>query len=203
MGMRPAHGTITLGGVDISGWSTLRRRESGIGYVPEDRHRQGLLLEASLWENRVLGHQTRRPARKGIWIDRRAARADTERIVKEYDVRTPSVETLALALSGGNQQKLIVGREMSGEPSFLIAAHPTRGVDVGAQAAIWDHLRNARAAGLAVLLISADLDELIGLSDTIQVILRGRLVAELDPSDVTPERLGGYMTGAIAGTEET
>jgi simple sugar transport system ATP-binding protein len=92
---------------------------------------------------------------------------------------------------------------MSGDPVFLIAAHPTRGVDVGAQAAIWDHLRNARAAGLAVLLISADLDELIGLSDTIQVIYRGRLVAALDPSDITPERLGGYMTGAIAGTEET
>jgi simple sugar transport system ATP-binding protein len=203
MGMRPTHGSITLDSVDISDWSTLRRRESGIGYIPEDRHRQGLLLEASLWENRVLGHQTRPPARSGIWVNRRASKADTARIVKDYDVRTPGVDTLALALSGGNQQKLIVGREMSGEPKFLIAAHPTRGVDVGAQAAIWDHLRDARAAGLAVLLISADLDELIGLSDTIHVILRGRLVAELDPSDVTPERLGGYMTGAIAGTEET
>ncbi|MEV4161115.1 ABC transporter ATP-binding protein [Nonomuraea dietziae] len=200
MGMRQAHGRITLGAEDISAWTTLRRREAGIGYIPEDRHRQGLLLEASLWENRVLGHQTRKPARKGIWIDRKASKADTERIVKDYDVRTPSVETLALALSGGNQQKLIVGREMSGEPSFLIAAHPTRGVDVGAQAAIWDHLRQARAAGLAVLLISADLDELIGLSDTVQVIFRGRLVAELDPADITPEQLGGYMTGAI--TEE-
>jgi simple sugar transport system ATP-binding protein len=203
MGIRPAQGRIELAGQDITTWSTLKRRESGIGYIPEDRHRQGLLLEASLWENRVLGHQTRKPARSGIWINRRASKADTERIVKEYDVRTPSVETLALALSGGNQQKLIVGREMSGDPVFLIAAHPTRGVDVGAQAAIWDHLRNARAAGLAVLLISADLDELIGLSDTIQVIYRGRLVAALDPSDITPERLGGYMTGAIAGTEET
>ncbi|AQZ66751.1 ABC transporter ATP-binding protein [[Actinomadura] parvosata subsp. kistnae] len=203
MGIRPAQGRIELTGQDITTWSTLKRRESGIGYIPEDRHRQGLLLEASLWENRVLGHQTRKPARSGIWIDRRASKADTERIVRDYDVRTPSVDTLALALSGGNQQKLIVGREMSGEPAFLIAAHPTRGVDVGAQAAIWDHLRNARAAGLAVLLISADLDELIGLSDTIQVIYRGRLVAALDPSDITPERLGGYMTGAIAGTEET
>ncbi|GAA2391419.1 ABC transporter ATP-binding protein [Nonomuraea africana] len=200
MGMRQAHGRITLGAEDISEWTTLRRREAGIGYIPEDRHRQGLLLEASLWENRVLGHQTRKPARKGIWIDRKASKADTERIVKDYDVRTPSVETLALALSGGNQQKLIVGREMSGEPSFLIAAHPTRGVDVGAQAAIWDHLREARAAGLAVLLISADLDELIGLSDTLYVIFRGRLVSKLDPAHVSPEQLGGYMTGAI--TEE-
>jgi simple sugar transport system ATP-binding protein len=203
MGMRSAHGAIALDGADISDWSTLKRRESGIGYIPEDRHRQGLLLEASLWENRVLGHQTRPPARSGIWVNRGAARADTERIVKDYDVRTPGVDTLALALSGGNQQKLIVGREMSGEPKFLIAAHPTRGVDVGAQAAIWDHLRHARAAGLAVLLISADLDELIGLSDTLRVIYRGRLVATLDPSDVTPEQLGGYMTGAITGTEET
>ncbi|NRQ32271.1 ABC transporter ATP-binding protein [Nonomuraea sp. NN258] len=203
MGLRQAHGRILLDEQDISQWSTLKRRESGIGYVPEDRHRQGLLLEASLWENRVLGHQTRKPARSGIWVNRRASKADTERIIKDYDVRTPGVDTLALALSGGNQQKLIVGREMSGEPKFLIAAHPTRGVDVGAQAAIWDHLREARTAGLAVLLISADLDELIGLSDTLQVIYRGRLVAQLDPSDVTPERLGGYMTGAIAGNEET
>ncbi|SDK22529.1 simple sugar transport system ATP-binding protein [Nonomuraea maritima] len=208
MGIRPTHGAVTLNGRDISAWSTLQRRESGIGYIPEDRHRQGLLLEAPLWENRVLGHQTRKlvPGKadksRGLWVDRKAAKADTERIIRDYDVRTPGVDTLALALSGGNQQKLIVGREMSGEPSFLIAAHPTRGVDVGAQAAIWDHLRNARAAGLAVLLISADLDELIGLSDTIHVIYRGRLVAALDPSDVTPERLGGYMTGAIAGPEE-
>ncbi len=101
-------------------------------------------------------------------------------------------------MSGGNQQKLIIGREMSGAPKFLIAAHPTRGVDVGAQAAIWDHLRTARAAGLAVLLISADLDELIGLSDSLYVIYGGRMVARLDPNQVTPEELGGYMTGAIA-----
>ncbi|MFD2355752.1 ATP-binding cassette domain-containing protein [Nonomuraea ferruginea] len=202
MGIRQARGGLTLGAEDISAWPTLRRREAGIGYIPEDRHRQGLLLEASLWENRVLGHQTRPPARRGFWINRRASRADTQRIVEAYDVRTPGVDTLALALSGGNQQKLIVGREMSGEPKVLIAAHPTRGVDVGAQAAIWEHLRNARAAGLAVLLISADLGELIGLSDTLYVIYRGRLAARLDPSGVTPERLGGYMTGAITGTEE-
>ena len=93
-------------------------------------------------------------------------------------------------------QKLIVGREMSSEPSVLIASHPTRGVDVGAQAAIWDLLRDARAKGLAVLLISADLDELIGLSDTIKVMLRGKLVADADPATVTPEQLGSAMTGA-------
>ncbi|WP_433420159.1 ABC transporter ATP-binding protein [Microtetraspora malaysiensis] len=197
MGMRAINaGTVSLAGADITGWSTLKRREGGIGFIPEDRHRHGLLLEAPLWENRILGHQTREPNVKGIWIDRAGARKDTQRIVEEYDVRTPGIDVDAAALSGGNQQKLIVGREMSGEPALLIASHPTRGVDVGAQAAIWDHLRNARAAGLAVLLISADLDELIGLSDSLKVILRGRIVADVDPASVTPEQLGSAMTGA-------
>jgi simple sugar transport system ATP-binding protein len=144
----------------------------------------------------MLGHQTQPPNSKGALLDRKGAKRDTERIVAEYDVRTPSIDVLASALSGGNQQKLIVGREMSSDPSVLIASHPTRGVDVGAQAAIWDLLREARAKGLAVLLISADLDELIGLSDTIKVMLRGRLVADADPSTVTPEQLGSAMTGA-------
>jgi simple sugar transport system ATP-binding protein len=201
MGMRPlTTGSVRVGSADlareITAWSTRRRRESGIGYIPEDRHRHGLLLEAPLWENRILGHQTQSPNAKGPWIDRSGARADTDRIVADYDVRTPGIDVLASALSGGNQQKLIVGREMSGEPRVLIAAHPTRGVDVGAQAAIWDHIRRARHDGLAVLLISADLDELIGLSDRISVILRGRLVAEVDPRAVTPEALGSAMTGA-------
>lgn len=201
MGMRPSSGGVALGdgnggAEDISDWSTRRRREAGVGYIPEDRHRQGLLLEAPLWENRVLGHQTQPPNTRGMFLNRSGARADTRRIVDAYDVRTPGIDVNAGALSGGNQQKLIVGREMSGEPRVLIAAHPTRGVDVGAQAAIWDHLRAARADGLAVLLISADLDELIGMSDTLRVILRGRLVADVDPARVTPERLGSAMTGA-------
>jgi len=124
-----------------------------------------------------------------------AAKSDTERIIEEYDVRTPSISTHARALSGGNQQKLIVGREMSGDPVLLIASHPTRGVDIGAQAAIWEHIKRARREGLAVLLISADLDELIGLSDTIEVILRGELVGHFDPQQVTPQDLGSAMTG--------
>ncbi len=197
MGLRPAAtGRVVLSGRDLTSVDTRHRREAGIGFIPEDRQRQGLLLEAPLWENRILGHQTRRPNVNGPWIDRSGARADTERIVREYDVRTPGIDVAASALSGGNQQKLIVGREMSGDPVLLLAAHPTRGVDVGAQAAIWDALRDARAEGLAVLLISADLDELIGLSDTIEVILRGRLVGSADPRTVTPEELGSAMTGA-------
>jgi len=197
MGMRTgAVGVVRLRERDISALSTRRRREAGIGYVPEDRHRHGLLLESPLWENRILGHQTRPPMAKGPLLDKAAARADTERIIETYDVRTPGSDVLAGSLSGGNQQKLIVGREMSGEPVLLIAAHPTRGVDVGAQAAIWEQIKDARRAGLAVLLVSADLDELIGLSDRIEVVLRGRLVAEFDPGHVTPQQLGSAMTGA-------
>ena len=202
IGLRPdSTGRVVLAGRDITALDTRTRREAGVGVIPEDRQRQGLLLEAPLWENRILGHQTRPPNVSGVWINRDGARADTERIVREYDVRTPGIDVVASALSGGNQQKFIVGREMSGDPVLLLAAHPTRGVDVGAQAAIWDHLRAARAQGLAVLLVSADLDELIGLSDTIKVILRGRLVATADPRSVTPEELGSAMTGASAAAE--
>jgi simple sugar transport system ATP-binding protein len=201
MGMRPTmSGQVLLGGEDITEWSTAARRRAGIGYIPEDRQRHGLLLDFPLWENRILGHQDREPSVRGPWINKAGARKDSERIVEQYDVRTPSIDTTARALSGGNQQKFIVGREMSGDPVLLIASHPTRGVDVGAQAAIWDQIREARRRGLAVLLISADLDELIGLSDQIQVILRGRLVGEFDPDFVTPEQLGSAMTGA--GDEE-
>jgi simple sugar transport system ATP-binding protein len=195
----PDAGVITLDGTDISQAPTRRRREAGVGYIPEDRHRHGLLLEAPLWENRILGHVTERPNSRGGLLDIKGARTDTERIIAAYDVRTPGIDVTAASLSGGNQQKLIVGREMSHSPKLLIAAHPTRGVDVGAQAAIWDHIREARREGLAVLLISADLDELIGLSDTLRVMYRGRLVADADPATITPEELGSAMTGAATG----
>lgn len=197
MGMRnPSTGTVHLAETDISDWGTREIREAGVGFIPEDRQRHALLLEAPLWENRILGHQTEAPNVKGQLIDAAAAKADTERIVAEYDVRTPSIFVTAGSLSGGNQQKLIIGREMSHQPKVLIAAHPTRGVDVGAQSSIWDLIRVARREGLAVLLISADLEELIGLSDTIRVILRGKLSGGFDPDEVTAEDLGAAMTGA-------
>src|SRR3954470_4454496 len=196
MGMLPVEsGVIRLGSTALTRLATRRRREAGIGFIPEDRHRHGLLLDSPLWENRILGHQTRPPSVRGSWINRSGARRDATRIVDEYDVRTPGIDTAARALSGGNQQKFIVGREMAGDPVLLIASHPTRGVDVGAQAAIWGHIKRARRDGLAVLLISADLDELIGLSDRIEVILRGRIVGSFDPGSVTPQELGSAMTG--------
>jgi general nucleoside transport system ATP-binding protein len=194
--IHPSAGSVHLRDADITGWPTLRRREHGMAFIPEDRHRQALMLDAPLWENRLLGQQwSSRLFRRG-WLRRRRADQDTARIMAEYDVRAPGPDALASALSGGNQQKLVVGRELAAEPSVLVAAHPTRGVDVGAQAAIWDRLRRARSAGLATLLISADLEELVGLSDTLYVILCGRLVARLDPARVTLPELGAYMTGA-------
>lgn len=203
MGIRKAaRGQIRLDGRNLTRAGTLARREAGIGYIPEDRTRHGLLLTEPLWKNRILGYQTRRPTARGAFLDIAGARKDTQRIVEQFDVRTPGIEVAAASLSGGNQQKLVVGRELSGEPKLLIASHPTRGVDVGAQAAIWDHIRDARAAGLAVLLVSADLDELIGLSDSIKVMLRGKFVADADPATVTPEDLGSAMTGAGEVDEE-
>lgn len=197
MGLRPADaGSIRLGGQDITGWSTERRRRAGIGYIPEDRQELGLLLPSPLWENVMLGHQSEPPFVRGPWIDRARSQDRARRVVREFNVLTPSVDVASYALSGGNQQKLIVGREMTSAPKVLIAAHPTRGIDVGAQAAVWEAIKEARRSGLALLLVSADLEELIGLSDVLFVIFEGRLVARLDPNAVTPEELGSYMTGA-------
>jgi len=194
-------GHISLAGKRIETMKTRDRRDAGIGYIPEDRQKDGIVLTAPLWENVMLGHQDSKPFTVRGWIDRIAARKTTQQVITDYDVRTPSADVAALALSGGNQQKLIVGREMTAGPSVLIAAHPTRGVDVGAQSAIWDHIRNARTSGLAVLLISADLEELVALSDTLLVMLRGSIVATLDPRSVSIAELGAYMTGAAKAGE--
>jgi simple sugar transport system ATP-binding protein len=194
--LSPDSGTITLEGKPMAELSTRERRAEGLAYIAEDRQRDALLLGSPLWENVMLGYQASEEYSNGFWVDREAARAKTEQIIKDYDVRTPGPDTAAVALSGGNQQKLIVGREMTSNPDLLVAAHPTRGIDVGAQADIWENLRHARDSGLAVLLVSADLEELIGLSDTLLVMLRGEVVARLDPKTITKSELGQYMTGA-------
>ena len=185
---------------DITHSSTRERRELGIGYIPGDRQRQGLLLSAHLWENVLLGHETEHEYTNGpgdLFVAQDAVRAHAERIVEEFDVKTPDIDVSAEALSGGNQQKLIVGRELGSKPRLLVAVHPTAGIDVGAQAAVWNQLRAASSEGMAVVLVSADLDELIGLSNTLLVMFSGRVVATLHPDAVTPKVLGSYMTGAM------
>jgi general nucleoside transport system ATP-binding protein len=204
LGLRPvAAGSIEYNGQDITKWSTGERRAAGMGYVPEDRQRDGLVLTAPLWENSALGHQRSAPFSKGGWMKPSGAREFTQRVIDQFDVRTPGTDVAALALSGGNQQKLIIGREMLNNPKMLVAAHPTRGIDVGAQAAVWDAMRDAREKGLGVLLISADLEELIGLSDRLLVLFHGEIVAELNPQDVNAAELGSYMTGARTTADHT
>ncbi|HEX2783804.1 MAG TPA: ABC transporter ATP-binding protein [Ilumatobacteraceae bacterium] len=200
LGLRPiSRGTIELDGTDLTHLSVHHRHQLGISYIPFDRHREGLLLYSPLWENTMLGREETLGMSNGPFISGAGARRDCQQIVDRFSVRTPGIEVPAFALSGGNQQKLVVGRELSSETHVLIAAHPTRGVDVGAQAAIWDELRASRDKGVGVLLISADLEELIGLSDRIAVIFDGKITAVLDPATATPELLGSYMTGEMQG----
>ena len=189
-------GEIILGNTRINDLSTRDRRESGLSFIPEDRQSQGLLMDVSLSENVILGKQssTKYKSRYSN-IKFNEASKNSNTVIENFDVRTPGNSTLALALSGGNQQKFVVGREIENKPSLLIASQPTRGIDIGAQSLIWNKLRDARDDGLGVLLISADLDELIGLSDRIYVIYEGNFVKELDPENATPEILGSYMTG--------
>ncbi len=197
MGLRDYTGDIEFSGTNINELNVAHRRDLGIGLIPEDRQRQAMMMESPLWENRILGHQRGKPVMRGFVLDKKTTIADTRAIMAEFDVRAPGPTTLAAALSGGNQQKFIVGREMSKAPSLLVASHPTRGVDVGAQGAIWEELRRAREKGMAILLISADLEELIGMSDRLLVMLRGTITLEItDSTKTTPEQLGSAMTGA-------
>jgi simple sugar transport system ATP-binding protein len=206
-GLLPAAaGCIRIGGADVTTATVAARRRAGLALVPEDRHRHGLVLDFPLWENLLLGHEASylRGAGLGLLsvIDRARLRARTRQVLAEYDVRPDDPEAAARGLSGGNQQKLIVGRELGeGAPRVLIAAQPTRGVDIGAVETIHRRLLAARDRGCAVLLLSAELDELRQLSDRIAVMRRGQIVAELpNPPEapVTRERLGELMTGAEA-----
>ena len=194
LGREPSTGSVVIDGNDVSNASVRERMDAGLAYVPFDRQREGLMLSTSLWENNLLGQEEKYT--KFGFIDVRAARNACRDIIKRFGVLTPNEEVPVFALSGGNQQKLVVGRTMSMQPSVLLAAHPTRGIDVGAQAAVWEEIRKARDAGMAVLLVSADLEELLGLSDRVIVMFEGAVVAELSPRDATPELLGTYMTGA-------
>jgi ABC-type uncharacterized transport system ATPase subunit len=189
-------GDVLLQGQSILSWDVRSRRDAGIGHIPEDRQRFGLLLPFSLADNLTLGRHHRPPFVKGTqWIDSSRIRESARQTIKAFDIRTPSETTPAHALSGGNQQKAIVAREMSFEPILLVASQPTRGVDIGAQEFIYSQLLEARRNGKAVLLVSADLDEILSLSDRIGVMFKGRIIRELDRAEATRERIGLYMTG--------
>ncbi len=189
-------GEIRLGDQDITRFGARARRELGIAHIPEDRHRRGLLLEFDLAENSILGVHYRKPAAYagGILLDDPAIRRHAADIIAAFDVRPANVDLPARALSGGNQQKLIVGREFDLRPTLLLVAQPTRGVDIGAIEFIHRKLIALRDEGCAVLLVSAEIEEVTSLSDRVLVIHRGRIAGEVDPKAATVDEIGLLMT---------
>jgi simple sugar transport system ATP-binding protein len=198
-GLRDASaGSVSLGGRDVTKLAVHARADAGLSHVPEDRQRRGLVLEYSIADNLILGLQ-RRFSKRGV-LDRRAIDERARQLIAEFDIRPPDPALAARALSGGNQQKIVIAREMGREFSVLLAAQPTRGVDVGAIELIHARLRAARADGKAILLVSADLHELLALSDRVAVMYGGRFVTVLPRAQASVEALGAHMTGA--GREE-
>jgi simple sugar transport system ATP-binding protein len=193
-GLRHATGTIALGGRDLVPLDVRRRGDAGLSHIPEDRHERALVLDYSVAENLILGQQHR--FTRGAALDGARILAHARSLISHYDIRPPEPALSVRALSGGNQQKVVVAREMARDFKVLLAAQPTRGVDVGAIEFIHARLREAREQGKAVLLVSADLAEVLALSDRVAVMYGGRIVALLPRSEASPETLGPYMTGA-------
>lgn len=192
---KPEKGKITLKGKDIYAKNPMDIINSGLGHIPEDRHKRGLILDYSLYENSILGSHRSEPfSKKGI-MNYRNIREYCKKLIKEFDVRTPNDEVSASSLSGGNQQKLIVAREISKDPELLIASQPTRGVDVGAIEFIHKRLVGERDNGKAVLLVSLELDEILALSDRIAVMYDGYIVDVLDRKEANEQKLGILMAG--------
>jgi len=196
MGLRPvARGKVSLRGEDVTRLSTAEVRRRGVAFIPEDRHRRGLTLPMTVWENMILGfHRTVEFARRGRLLLQNIYHAVIH-AVKGFDVRLSTILAPAYTLSGGNQQKLILAREFRPEPEAIVAAQPTRGLDIGATEFVRQQLLDARDRGAAVLLISADLDEVLSVSDRIGVIYEGHIQAEFAAGEVDPKTLGYYMTG--------
>jgi general nucleoside transport system ATP-binding protein len=193
---RQSAGEIVLNGRSMNDLTPLERKRLGVSHIPEDRHRRGLILSFDLAENSILGVHRDPPISKSFLLDREVIDQRARRLVAEYDVRPPDTSLPAGALSGGNQQKLIVAREFDIGPKLLLVAQPTRGVDIGATEFIHRKLIESRDAGAGVLLVSAELDEVLSLSDRVIVFYEGRIVGEVDPKSVSEEEIGCLMTGA-------
>jgi simple sugar transport system ATP-binding protein len=187
-------GRISIGGRDVTNLSVKNRGDAGLSHIPEDRHARGLVLEYSVAENLILGQQHRYVG--GLQLDREQILNNARRQIRAFDIRPPDPALPARALSGGNQQKIVIAREMGRAFQVLLAAQPTRGVDVGAIEFIHTRLREARDNGKAILLVSADLAEILALSDRIAVMYEGKIVTTLARADASEEILGRFLTGA-------
>lgn len=188
-------GKVLLKGQELTGLKPRKITESGVGHIPQDRHKHGLVLDFPIGHNIALQTYYQSPISKGGIIDYKKIDKLAEKIIQEFDVRTPSASTEARALSGGNQQKAIIGREINRDPELLIAALPTRGLDVGAIEFIHRRLIEQRDKGKAVLLISFELDEVMNVSDTIAVIHDGHIIDTVKPQETTEQQLGLLMAG--------
>ena len=190
----PASGSIRVAGEDVTGASARRALDAGVGHIPEDRHRRGLVLEFNLAENLVLHDYAKEPFSRFGWLNPRGLFGWARRLLQEFDVRGGGPETRGASLSGGNQQKVVLAREINRDPRLLIAGQPTRGLDVGAIEFVHQRLVEQRDEGKAVLLVSLELEEILSLSDRILVLYEGRIVGEFPPT-VSEEQLGIAMTG--------
>jgi len=198
LGLRKIHsGSITVAGKDLTKSNVRQVLEAGVGYIPEDRKKDGLVGEFSIAENLMLDGSFGKPFAKGVQIDFAKRDEIASKLIQEFDIRTPSASTLAKQLSGGNQQKVVVAREMSRDLRVLIASQPTRGVDVGSIEFIHEQIVAARDAGKTVVIISTELDEVLALADRIAVMYRGRIVGIVD-AKTTREKLGKMMAGIAA-----
>lgn len=196
-------GTVRVKGraVDLSGRETAYdRREMGIGHIPEDRHHEGLILDFAAWENMALGYHTRDAYVNGPMMDQAAMRRDTADKMARFDVRPPNPLLAAKSFSGGNQQKIVVAREIESGPDLLLIGQPTRGVDIGAIEFIHKQIIALRDSGRAILLVSVELDEILSLSDRIAVMFDGRIMGERIPARTNANELGLLMAGVTEGT---
>jgi general nucleoside transport system ATP-binding protein len=200
MGLRPSTGSVRLDGTDLSHATTRGRLHAGIGYVPEDRSEDGLVGDFSVADNLILDVYDQPPYASGLALDLDAIRESAAKRVEEYDVRTTSITTLAGTLSGGNQQKVVVAREMSRDVRLMIVSQPTRGLDVGSIEFVHKRLVAQRDEGVAVLIVSSELDEIYALADRIAVMYEGQIVA-FRPPTIPEEELGLLMAGSqVDGT---
>jgi len=200
--LQPIDGEIHLLGKDITRWSPRKITELGSAHIPEDRQKDGLVLGFPISDNLILNMYYLEPFSKSIWLDQKQIIEKGNILVENFDIRTPSVNTTAGSLSGGNQQKVIVAREFSRPIKFLVASQPTRGLDVGSIEYIHKRLIQKRDEGCAVLLVSTELDEVMQLSDRIAVVYRGKVLDILDAKTATKELVGLLMAGIVPSEEE-
>jgi ABC-type uncharacterized transport system ATPase subunit len=191
----PSSGHLVLNGITIEKWSPKLAVQSGIARIPEDRHKVGTIADFDLTENAILERYETAEFSTGGWLNWHKSRAFAESIIDKYDVRCPGADTLIRLLSGGNMQKLILGRVLEAYPQIILANQPVRGLDIGAVNYVHSQLLEARDRGAAVLLISEDLDEVMALSDVIYVIADGRLSPAFGRGEMTPAQLGIWMAG--------